>query len=277
MLVFLDNVPHRFVDEGLVSLSDEPLSADKVNARKERITQSFSTHAATYDEVAGVQWKVAEALANRVADTGCSPRRILEIGCGTGFLSARMHEMFPTAEYVITDISQDMLDKTRQRVGDGATYQLMDGEHPYTAGTGFDLIVSSLAFQWFCELDTSIRRLTSLLSPKGHLMFATLGDLTFQEWRAAHAQLGLTCGTPSYPAAQQIHWPQGHAYSVAEDMIVQNYRDGRDFVHSLKTLGAGEPSPHHRPVSAGSFRRLLSLTANGFAATYHVIYGRVDS
>lgn len=246
------------------------------DGRKDRIAKAFSSQAGAYDAAADVQWLVASRLADRIEQARVGRRpRILEVGCGTGFLSARLKEAFPEAELVLTDIAPSMLERCRARLGAGPRYLLLDGERPDGVEGRFDLIVSSLAFQWFVDLAGGLARLAALLAPGGRLMFATLGHKTFMEWREAHARLRLDCGTPDYPAAEALPWPAGYTHAVDEELVRQPYGDGHDFVRSLKALGAGEPAPGHRPLSPGAFRRLLASLEGGFAATYHVLYGEI--
>src|SRR3546814_14322438 len=63
----------------------------------------------------------------------------------------------------------------------------MDGEAPIFEGEWFDLILSSLAFQWFDDLGGAVGRLAGLLRPGGSLIFSTLGRGSFARWRSAHA------------------------------------------------------------------------------------------
>jgi malonyl-CoA O-methyltransferase len=244
--------------------------------RKQRIAKAFSASAGGYDAAADVQWLVAQRVAARIEDRPF-PRnpRVLEIGCGTGFLSSRLAEAFPQSELVLTDIAGSMLDRCRARVGDGPTYKVMDGETPQGVMGPFDLIASSLAVQWFVDLKGGLGRLASLLAPGGRMIFATLGRKTFAEWRATHVALKMDCGTPIYPAAEDFPWPDGFEFSMDEEVIMQPYADGADFVRSLKALGAGEPSPGHHPLSPGAFRRLLAHLENGFDASYHILYAEI--
>lgn len=246
------------------------------NGRKDRITRAFASKAGAYDAVADVQWMVARRLAERIDAAHLrAPARILEVGCGTGFLSSRLAEAFADSEMVLTDIAPSMLERCRARVGNRPRYLVLDGERPEGLDGGFDLIVSSLAFQWFVDLGAALQRLSQLLAPGGRMMFATLGRKTFAEWRQAHHALGLACGTPEYPTAEELPWPPGMAHDLDEDLISQPYADGHDFVKSLKALGASEPAPGYQPLSPGAFRRLLASLDGGFTATYHVLYGSI--
>lgn len=248
-----------------------------MSERKDRIKDSFAAQADVYDAAADLQWLVAERLAERImAAMPRNPERILEIGCGTGFLSARLIEAFPEARPTLTDIAPSMLARCRARLGNRPDYRVMDGERPEGLIGGYDLIVSSLAFQWFVDLPGALTRLTELLAPGGRLIFATMGRDTFNEWRTAHDRLGLNCGTPVYPGLEDFPWPAlPFTHHGAEEMILHPYADGRDFVNSLKLLGASEPAPGHRPLSTGAFRKLLAEFPSDFEMSYHILYGEI--
>jgi len=238
---------------------------------KERIAAAFSAHAAEYDRVASVQRQAAAHLAARLG--AVAPRRILEIGCGTGLLSAHLAVLYPRAELVLTDIAPAMLARAQARLGARASYRLMDGEHPDPALGAFDLIASSLAMQWFADLQAGIGRLAGLLAPGGVLAFATLGAASFAEWRQAHAALGLTPGLHDYPAAARFPWPVGQAGALEVEMLQDHYPDGLAFLRALKGLGAGQPVPGHKPLSPAQLRRVLARFGAGCTASYQVLYG----
>lgn len=125
------------------------LDVNKRSSLKAAVAAAFSSAADTYDDSAGLQREVAERLAGRIAGLPLPGQpRILEIGCGTGFLSRALCSLNPSA-LVVTDISQAMLARCRETLGDirTARFLTMDGEEPRAAaGSGFDLICSSLTF-----------------------------------------------------------------------------------------------------------------------------------
>jgi tRNA (cmo5U34)-methyltransferase len=81
--------------------------------------------------------------AVRLADA--EPRRILDLGAGTGILSEWMRAEFPSARVTLLDGAARMLDLARERLGeDGVEYVEADLNDPLPVGP-WDAIVSSLA------------------------------------------------------------------------------------------------------------------------------------
>jgi malonyl-CoA O-methyltransferase len=103
----------------------------------------------------------------------------------------------------------------------------MDGEHPDQRGP-FDIIASSLAFQWFADLPAAIARLRALLAPGGWLAFATLAEGSFAEWRAACGDQ--PCGIPDYPDAARLA-ASGLRVEVEHHRV--DFGSARDFLRHL--------------------------------------------
>ncbi len=224
--------------------------------------------AADYDRHAAVQRTVAERLADRIA---ALPRpespRVLEIGCGTGLLGAALVDRLAGARWRMTDLSPAMVERARQRFAGrpGIAFSAMDGEAPDVAGP-FDLIVSSLAFQWFADLPGAVARLKRMLAPGGHLAFTTMAAGSFAEWRAAHD--GLVPGTPDYPDADTL---SAMGVSVSVEALPVRHRDARNFLHAVKAIGAGTPRPGHKPLTPAQLHAVMRrFEAAGAVASYVV-------
>src|SRR6185369_16647404 len=125
-------------------------SMDRLTPRpdiKASVAAAFSAAAETYNDGADVQRTAADGVAQRIGALPLPAQpRILEIGCGTGFLSQSLNVM-PHADLTLSDISESMLNRCRKSLGKSdARFMVMDGEEPEAAGNGFDLICSSLVF-----------------------------------------------------------------------------------------------------------------------------------
>ncbi|USI72147.1 methyltransferase [Sphingomonas morindae] len=224
--------------------------------------------AAGYDAAAEVQARVAGALATEIAGLALPPRpRVLEIGCGTGLLGAALIDRLPGASWRMTDIAPAMVARAQARFGrrPDIAYAVMDGEAPDPDGR-YDLICSSLALQWFRDLPAGVARLRARLAPGGRLVFTTLAEGSFAEWRAAHHEA--SPGTPDYPAPAALA-AMGLRVTLTEHRV--HHPDGRAFVRALKAIGAGTPRPGHRPLAPAAFRATLArFEAAGAVARYVV-------
>ncbi|HET8613598.1 MAG TPA: methyltransferase domain-containing protein [Sphingomonas sp.] len=222
-----------------------------------------------YDAHAGVQRAVADALAERILRLPLPERpRVLEIGCGTGFLGQALIDRLPGARWLMTDIAPGMIARARARFGNRADYAVMDGEAPSVSGP-FDLICSSLAAQWFADLPAALGRLTRLLAPGGYLALATLAGESFAEWRAAHPE-GCEPGLRRHPAIAAL---RVLGAEVEEERRRVPHADARAFLRSLKAIGAGTPRPGHRPLGPAALKQTMRrFEAEGAIATYHIAY-----
>ncbi len=104
------------------------------------------------------------------------PKRILELGCGTGNLSVLVAARFPNAEICCVDLAGESLEECGRRLGgaDRVTLQQADfRELEYDSGE-FDLIVSSIAVH---HLDATGKqalfgKMNRWLSPQGMFVYA---------------------------------------------------------------------------------------------------------
>ena len=245
--------------------------------RKPVIARAFDK-AEQYEEHAHIQRAAARRLAETITTLQIpADSRILEIGCGTGFLSRELAGTLPKARLLLSDLSASMVGRTRSSLGDEEIrYLVMDGERPcLSAAPGFGLICSSLAFQWFDDLGTALTHLTALLAPGGHLAFATLSAGTFAEWRKAHLESGIRPATRDYPSAAEIAalCPPGAQMRIEMQTLVEEHRDGLSFLRGLKAIGAHTPWEPRTPLPPGSMRRVLrAFEEQDALATYQIAH-----
>lgn len=151
---------------------------------KELISSRFHKTRETYHNSATVQKDIAAKLFSLMPayagnnDNGKDIRKVLEIGCGSGFLSEKLTEKasFKRGDYDFTfnDITdcpaslQSLLDERNISYD----YIKADAES-YDFGHGYDLIASSSVFQWFKDMESFFRRCDSMLRKGGVLAFST--------------------------------------------------------------------------------------------------------
>lgn len=244
--------------------------------RKSRIAARFGAAAPAYEAHSQVQRQAAQRLAERVKALSLpGAPAVLEIGCGTGHLT---RELLPVigGDWLVSDIAPAMVHACRHDIGASACYAVMDGEEPSLAAGRFDLVVASLAAQWFVDLPGALAALSELLKPGGCIAIATLGIETFTEWRAAHAEAGVLASTPSYPDAEQLAraFPAGMRVEIEEELLLEPLADPLEFLRGLRHIGADTPAPGTQPLSAGQLRQVMRTLADARhgGISYHLLY-----
>ena len=247
-----------------------------MSARRDRIARAFAG-AGDYDRNARVQRRVATDLAARIAALPLPPQpRVLEIGCGTGFLTQALADAGIAGDWLVTDVAPGMVARCRERLGETPRrrFAVLDGEREAPGGGPFDLICSSLALQWFEDAPAALARMAGWLAPGGHCLVTTLGPGSFAEWRAAHAAEGLAAGTPAFAPVEAF------AALGPEALLVENHverhADAQAFLRAVKAIGAGTADPGHRPLSPPALRRVMAaFERQGCAVTYEVVTCRL--
>jgi len=247
---------------------------------KKHIAQSFGKASQTYETQAPVQQWTANYLHDYIAGLGLDePQDCLEIGCGTGFLTRKMLNLFANSYWLVTDLSPDMVARCRETIEGQAEFCVMDGEHPNT-DQRFDLIVSTLAFQWFHNLPVALEGLTQLLKPGGRLVFSTLGKHSFQEWRENLQRLNMSVGLHDYPVLEDLEQMIfGNCQVHFEKQVrIQPYENGLDFLKALKAIGAQAPQSGYLPMTGGQMRKVIkALEKNGDCEmTYEILIGDIQ-
>lgn len=239
---------------------------------KRAVGRAFGA-ASGYDEAAHIQRDVADRLARKIAALPLPEKpRILEIGCGTGFLTSALRGLGVDGEWMVTDLSPEMVMRCRERLGqgEGVRYLAMDGERlPFADGARFDLICSSLAFQWLEDLPGTIAALTGRLAPGGHLAFATLASGSFGDWQALYGG-----DSPAdYPSAAAFAGmaPAGTVAAVDEFQRVHPFATGLEFLRHFREIGAHVRRGGERPLPPGQLRRAMrAFEARQPVARYHI-------
>lgn len=216
---------------------------------KERVAQSFSRFAATYDHYAAEQRVGAETLGDCAAALapGLVAGPVLEIGCGTGILSERLVDLLPGRKLELTDLSPAMVARCRDRIAaagighPGIDYGVLDGERVMRQGH-YALVCAAFAVHWFADLRQGLTRLFRALKPGGHLLCAYPGAGSYREWGEQCRRLGVPWTANSLPVMSSVAGVF-HQHPVAirqwEQEVVVRHASARAFLHHVKCTGAG--------------------------------------
>jgi len=154
---------------------------------KQQMRRAFERAAATYDAAAELQYEIGNRLIERMDFIRIKPRRILDLGAGTGMFSAALMKRYRKADVIALDIAPSMLARAQAR---GSWLRrpacvCADGEVLPFADDSFEFIFSNLMLQWCIDLEPVFSELRRVLAPGGLLMFTTFGPDTLRELRAS--------------------------------------------------------------------------------------------
>lgn len=245
-------------------------------AGRARVAARFDA-ARHYEGAARVQALAARQLAQRLETLYAhnpAPRRILELGCGTGLLTRALRILFPEAALTAIDLSPQMVARAREAVPE-ATYHVMDAEYP-TLDRSFDLICSNFCIQWFIDRAAAFTRLSGILAPGGRIEVTTLAQGSFAQWHAACTACALPSGFPDYPDvfALEQEWPVSMHGTWQIDTLQDRVGSARAFLRDLKAIGATTPRPGAKPLSIRALRDVMTqFDRTGDVMDYQVGFG----
>lgn len=126
------------------------------------------------------------------------PRRVLDVGCGTGDLTARLREELRPELVAGCDFSSGMLQQAAARTREVQWLQADAAGLPFRHGS-FDALVSTEAFHWFPDPEAALREFHRVLRPGGRALVALVNVRVPATSRVAHAG--------SKALGQPAHWP----------------------------------------------------------------------
>lgn len=270
----------------------EPNSGRNAGFRidKAQVRAAFDRSAQDYDRVAVLQREIGERLLERLALVRLAPTVVLDVGAGTGRLSAALSRRYGAARVIACDLSLRMLQRARGRAGllnrllRRQAFVCADAESLPCADASADLVVSNLVLQWCNDIDHTLAEFRRVLRPGGLLMFTTFGPDTLRELRASWAGIDDHIHVNRFIDMHDL----GDALlrvGLSEPVMDREdftltYPDVMALMRDLKALGAHN-STLGRPRGLTGRGRLTRVTAayerfrsdGRLPATYEVVYG----
>ena len=280
----------------------------------EKIIQNFNNASKTYDDVAHIQKNVAndliKFLTNELQDQeelkGKNINNILDIGTGTGFLPEILlgtNYLTPIYDisgnkirrnFTLNDISKQMLTQAEKKfssefyndhanfryiLGDIENYDTLKEITKINKYNAYDLIISSLAFQWMDNLE---KLLKILLQKTGILAFTTLSKGTFKTIAYLYKKNGLKSPTNNYPSFKELEKmiisvdrsftnysfkKREISYSIMEKQYFINFENFYEYKKYITKLGVGinfNPDNNERQSQKITYNQPIRLNYNVF-------------
>jgi len=261
--------------------------ATSTHLDKNLIADSFSSSAATYDQLAHLQQDVALTLLKKLGDIEHGV--VADLGCGTGFCFEwlQQNKNISNVSLVGVDLAEGMVQfaaNSRRHVD--ASWVCGDGEQLPFADNSLDVMFSSLAIQWCEDLDSLMSEIKRVLKPGGKFWFSTLGPKTLHELRSAWQAVDDYVHVNKFIANDVLKASiKKNGLSVndwQESFEVYYYDEVRDLTKELKGIGAHNVN-EGRPVGLTGKTRVLKFKqayeefrqheTGKLPATYEVYYG----
>lgn len=242
------------------------------------IEARFSAAAQQYGQAAHVQKQIADALLDAFKDFAAdfSPRKLLDVGCGTGFVTETLLKQHPNARVIAVDLAQGMLDQLQARLSNPRLELLRhDGQNlpaSIVQGGADQAVLSSMCMQWF---DKPADTLCHWAQFNRMVAVAVLLDGSFSAWRAAHAASCQPCGLHPLPSENTLQLALRALKARRPGLRVQSHTlevqdhhpDGLSFARSLRAIGAHTPKPGHQPAN---LRKVLQQLGADCTLNYRV-------
>jgi malonyl-CoA O-methyltransferase len=270
----------------------EEKPVDREKEKQQRVNR-FNRASLIYDDYAESYRKVACRLLMQLdRHGGPPPRRILDVGCGTGHMTQLILEAFPEAEVVALDIADRMVRATCEKVGDDRSrLQVVVGdvEEVDLSELGpFGLIVCNAVCHWFREPLKTFGRLADNLETGGRLLASIYGPENCAELGALFGQVEEEWNLPReqhlFPTRSSKEWEELLTAAGLvkidswESWMRLEYANGLSFLKAIKAVGEAAGRTSHplwlqRRILLEVIRRYerAHRCGNGVYATMHFL------
>ncbi|ORU89440.1 MAG: hypothetical protein A6F71_00290 [Cycloclasticus sp. symbiont of Poecilosclerida sp. M] len=251
---------------------------------KSQVRRSFDLASGKYNHFASLQRGIGEKLLARYQDVKSLPERVLDIGSGTGFLTMKLQEAYPSSTVSALDLSLGMLQQSRSLSADSAAnYVCSDAEGLPIRSIVLDYVFSNLAYQWCPNLQDAFSESYRVLKNKGAFVFSTFGPNTLNELRDAWGEVDDGVHVNSFVSLKDIRRQLKAVgfvdISLHAENIVLHYDSAKAVMKDIKGMGAHNINHTRRKglTGVGRFKKLqlayeCKRCEQGLPATYQAIY-----
>jgi ubiquinone/menaquinone biosynthesis C-methylase UbiE len=139
-----------------------------------RDVAEFNDRAASYDHGwrGRLHHEISERTASLAVATVAAPNRVLDLGCGTGYLLRELASRYPDADQLVGVDAAPAMVKTANTItqDDRLTFAVGVAEQIGHPDDAFDLIVSTTSFDHWSDQQAGLRECARVLRRGGQLV-----------------------------------------------------------------------------------------------------------
>lgn len=204
-----------------------------INSKK--IQQNFEAAHAHYHHNAIAQHQISQTLRHiLLTHSNCHTwKNGLEIGCGSGSLTAQLNQYCSIQHWDIIDLCDCRIFLNEILPRQSFQFFQMNAEQ-YETSKHYDLIASSSAVQWFHQPQQWLQRCAKQLSTQGLLLFSTFSEENLLEIKTL---TGIGLDYPSLETWQTWLSPDFDILHLSQEQIVLEFATPQAVLAHLKSTG----------------------------------------
>ncbi len=234
------------------------------------VNKNFSDNASNYDDAGKFQRAAADDFFQLLVDkkilenSSNHNQMICEIGAGTGFLAQKIAKNITFEQFVVSDISEEMLNVCQckiiqtadMKVLNNIACQCYDFNSCKLLDDKFTVIISAMALQWAECLEKSISNINKMLKNSKSaefVCFTTLTNNTFKKLHQSFENCDLQYPGPKLLTVEQIKNACSETFTDVEVCTKNyeiNYANIFQFLKGIQLTGAGNATDSVYSVKA---------------------------
>ncbi|MFI3321624.1 MAG: methyltransferase domain-containing protein [Rikenellaceae bacterium] len=235
---------------------------------KKLVERRFASHFDTYNNHAKVQQAISIRLAEKLSNLCLNPKKGLEIGAGTGFLTRQTTKLYSDCSWTLNDISHKAHPYLEQICRENrvvASYIFEDAEC-YDFQEKFDLVVSASVVQWFDDLEGFIAKLP--VKSGSIIAITTFDNQNFREIAFATNSQGLRY----FGESDFCRWFDNNGY---EKLLCESYCEMLEFENPTEVLRhlkyTGVNAIENVKWSRGKLEKFCEIYSSNFSSKNGVL------
>lgn len=250
------------------------------------IQQGFSRHADEYDRHAELQHSVLYNALKQLRPYFRHYMRLLDAGCGTGFLLELLENSDTNFNMFGCDIAEGMCQRAKSRPAENHPHYIAcaDVEALPFPDACMDMAISSLTMQWVNHSKKALSELHRVLIPDGRCLITTFGPMTLQELRHSFSGVDTLPHVSEFaPIESMQKWAEEVGFVVenaSAEFRCHYYKDVKELMNSMRVIGATNKLGERRKTLTGKNRfRIMEQvyrehyeSDRGIPASWEVLY-----